>query len=152
MHRLIIHSASFPSWSSCSAWHRRRIFTVSPPLHPLLSYPICCVLVARSHFLDCADLAQNRYFQDPAFNHFLVYLRYWKRPEYACYLRFPQCLAFLDIMTGEETSAQKFWEEMCKEKFRDFVHQQVSWHWQFSHTARAETLDANARERYLAND
>jgi hypothetical protein len=55
-------------------------------------------------------------------------------------------------MTGEETSAQKFWEEMCKEKFRDFVHQQVSWHWQFSHTARAETLDANARERYLAND
>ena len=32
------------------------------------------------------DLAQQRYFQNPAFVNYLAYLQYWKRPEYAKYL------------------------------------------------------------------
>lgn len=31
------------------------------------------------------DLAQRRYFDDPAFVNYLTYLQYWRRPEYAKY-------------------------------------------------------------------
>ena len=30
-----------------------------------------------------AGLAQNRYFDDPAFVKYLDYLQYWRRPEYS---------------------------------------------------------------------
>lgn len=41
-------------------------------------YFLCSLLIV---------LAQRRYFDNPAFVNFLVYLRYFKRPEYAVYVR-----------------------------------------------------------------
>jgi mediator of RNA polymerase II transcription subunit 31 len=32
-------------------------------------------------------LAQNKYFEDKAFLNYLKYLEYWRRPEYAKYIR-----------------------------------------------------------------
>lgn len=56
-------------------------------------------------------LADNKYFEDPAFMNYLKYLQYWKDPKYACYLVFalhtlvtpsyPQCLYFLDKLQDE---------------------------------------------------
>ena len=46
----------------------------------------------------CAGLAQNRYLDDPAFLRFLTYLQYWRRPEYAVFVTYPNCLQFLDLL------------------------------------------------------
>jgi hypothetical protein len=51
-------------------------------------------LIAHFHslfFLICtaytgAGLAQNRYFEDPAFLEYLRYLQYWQQPQYAQYI------------------------------------------------------------------
>ena len=43
-------------------------------------------------------LATNKYFADDAFLAYLAHLRYWKQPEYARLLQFPQCLRFLDAV------------------------------------------------------
>jgi mediator of RNA polymerase II transcription subunit 31 len=34
-----------------------------------------------------ADLAQNKYLEDPAFLSYLKYLGYWRKPEYAQYIQ-----------------------------------------------------------------
>lgn len=39
-------------------------------------------------FESIIDLAQQRYFEDPAFLNYLEYLQYWKKPEYAKYIMF----------------------------------------------------------------
>lgn len=49
-----------------------------------------------------ADLAQNRFFEDPAFVKYLQYLQYWKRPEYAKFIVYPHCLHFLDLLQDEQ--------------------------------------------------
>lgn len=36
--------------------------------------------------MEGADLAQNEYFEDPAFLGYLKYLQYWKKPEYVKYI------------------------------------------------------------------
>ncbi len=40
--------------------------------------------LASPHYLNW--LAQNRYFDDPAFCNYLAYLQYWRRPEYAKFI------------------------------------------------------------------
>lgn len=57
------------------------------------------------------DLADNKYFDDPAFLAYLKYLLYWKKPEYSRYIvyyvdgvihpRYPQCLYFLEKLQDE---------------------------------------------------
>ncbi|CAM9339676.1 unnamed protein product [Phaeothamnion confervicola] len=79
-------------------------------------------------------LAQNRYFDDPAFLAFLRYLSYWKRPEYAKFVTYPHCLGFLDILNDSEN--ELFRKELAMEGFRDYVHQQQFFHWQHFHTTR----------------
>ena len=46
----------------------------------------------------CPGLAQNRYLGDPAFLCFLAYLQYWRRPEYAVFVTYPNCLQFLELL------------------------------------------------------
>ena len=50
--------------------------------------------------------------------------------------RYPQCLAFLEILTNGTAGSLRFIEEMCKPTYQDFVHQQAFYSWQFSGTAR----------------
>ena len=70
-------------------------------------------------------LAQNRYFDDDRFIQFLQYLKYWKRPEYARLLVFPQCLAFLDSLVENDL----FRRELQMPAFAEFVHAQQGLHW-----------------------
>jgi mediator of RNA polymerase II transcription subunit 31 len=85
-------------------------------------------------------LAQRRYFDNPAFANFLVYLRYWKKPEYVRFNRYPQCLAFLDVLTEGSDFSKRFIEEMCKPGYQAFVHEQVFRAWQFAGTNRLREL------------
>jgi|EP00979_Chaetoceros_neogracilis_P003391 mediator of RNA polymerase II transcription subunit 31 len=72
-------------------------------------------------------LATQGYFQDKSFLLFLKYLRYWKQPEYAKYITYPHCFYFLDLLCENET----FRKEMVHIPFRDFVHQQQFYNWQY---------------------
>lgn len=44
--------------------------------------PACCCCPSAA-----PGLAQNKYFEDTAFLNYLKYLEYWRRPEYAKYIR-----------------------------------------------------------------
>ncbi|KYQ96711.1 putative mediator complex subunit 31 [Tieghemostelium lacteum] len=71
-------------------------------------------------------LAQNRYFQDKAFINYLSYLLYWKKPKYAKYIVYPQCLYFLDLIQEE-----RFRQELNHFQSAEFIHQQQFYHWQY---------------------
>lgn len=47
-------------------------------------------------------LAQNKYLDDPKFVAYLEYLMYWKRPEYARFLVYPNCLHVLTLLQNPE--------------------------------------------------
>ena len=76
---------------------------------------------------------------------FLRYLLYWKKPEYAKYLQYPHCLYFLDLLvpppsydsledvdgtTGVDIG-EAFRREIAQVPFRNFVHEQQFYSWQF---------------------
>eukprot|EP01084_Bolivina_argentea_P217684 369545_1 len=91
-------------------------------------------------------LAQSRYLDDPAFLAFLGYLTYWKRPEYAIYIKFPQCLAFLDLLLEDP----QFRKELATELFRDWIHQQQFLHWRYRlRNQLAEAVECNTEEQQL---
>ncbi|KAG5183544.1 SOH1-domain-containing protein [Tribonema minus] len=96
-----------------------------------LEFVQCLASPEYLHFL-----AQQRYFDDPAFMAFLQYLTYWRRPQYAKYLMYPHCLAMLDALLN----SKRFRSELLMESFRDFVHQQQFFHWQ--HKRRDPLVDA----------
>ena len=50
--------------------------------------PFCTAAHCRRFYCPCiaAGLAQNRYFEDPAFLEYLRYLQYWQQPQYAQYI------------------------------------------------------------------
>eukprot|EP00804_Cyclotella_cryptica_P001268 CCRYP_012741-RB/>CCRYP_012741-RB protein AED:0.02 eAED:-0.02 QI:0/-1/0/1/-1/1/1/0/155 len=109
---------------------------------------------AYLHYLATSGILYQSSFLD-----FLRYLRYWKRPEYAKYLIYPNCLYFLDLLvppdddcddeetqcdseahegTTEKSSKVKradrgeaFRREMAQVQFRNFVHEQQFYSWQF---------------------
>uniref|UniRef100_A0A914WHZ8 DNA ligase n=1 Tax=Plectus sambesii TaxID=2011161 RepID=A0A914WHZ8_9BILA len=56
--------------------------------------------LANPHYLNF--LAQRGYFKADYFINYLKYLLYWKRPEYARALKYPQCLFFLDLLQEAE--------------------------------------------------
>ena len=72
-------------------------------------------------------LATSGLFSDKSFMSFLDYLGYWRRPEYARFLTYPHCLYFLDLVTSSEA----FRREMANVGFRNFVHEQQFYGWQF---------------------
>ncbi|ODQ75154.1 hypothetical protein LIPSTDRAFT_34605, partial [Lipomyces starkeyi NRRL Y-11557] len=43
-------------------------------------------------------LAQNSYLEDERFINYLEYLEYWRKPEYAKYLIYPNCLHVLTLL------------------------------------------------------
>lgn len=51
--------------------------------------------LANPFFLN--NLAIKGYFKDKCFRNYLKYLLYWKRPEYARFIRYPDALLMLDL-------------------------------------------------------
>mmetsp|Transcript_212 Transcript_212/g.318 ORF Transcript_212/g.318 Transcript_212/m.318 type:complete len:157 (+) Transcript_212:73-543(+) len=72
-------------------------------------------------------LATQGYFQDASFLRFLQYLKYWKHPDYAKFIIYPHGLYFLDLLCGSEA----FRREMGDVRFRNFVHEQQFYTWQY---------------------
>ena len=46
-------------------------------------------------------LAQRGYFKEASFVNYLSYLRYWSKPEYVKFIKFPVCLHFLELLQHE---------------------------------------------------
>lgn len=83
-------------------------------------------------FYPPADLAQRGYFKDKAFINYLDYLQYWKRPEYAKFIKYPMCLHFLDLLQAEH-----FRRELTSTQCSKFIDDQIILHWH--HYARKRT-------------
>ena len=99
---------------------------------------------AYLHYLATSGILYQSPFLD-----FLRYLRYWKEPQYAKYIIYPQCLYFLDLLvppgddadpsdgSGGSSSnnntdiGEAFRREMAQVQFRNFVHEQQFYSWQF---------------------
>lgn len=88
-----------------------------------------------------ADLAQNRYFDDPAFVSYLNYLQYWRELPYCSYLVFPHCLSMLDLL-----QYSSFRSALKRADFKEVIFQQQHWHWKFrvgqGEDAGAPTVDS----------
>ena len=77
-----------------------------------------------------ADLAQNRYLDEPAFIEYLDYLQYWQALPYCSYLVFPHCLRMLELL-----QQPSFRVALKRADFKDFIFQQQHWHWKYRQTA-----------------
>lgn len=64
---------------------------------------------------------------------YLQYLKYWKQPQYAKYIVYPHCLAFLDMLDDE-----RFRQMIAREDFMTLVHGQQFYHWQTFLNNRSE--------------
>ena len=85
------------------------------------------------------DLAQNDYLKRRDFVNYLNYLQYWKRPEYAQHLRFPQCLFFLDLLQNEE-----FRNSIANQQVARFIDDQLLLHWHNYARRRQRHIDLEA--------
>jgi mediator of RNA polymerase II transcription subunit 31 len=96
-----------------------------------------------------ADLAQGQYFDEPAFVNYLAYLLYWKRPEYAHFIVYPQCLHFLELLQSES-----FRKELANPQFVDAVlYRQQFNHWRFHASNRwSESMRRFEQQAQAAKD
>ncbi|CAG9536706.1 unnamed protein product [Cercopithifilaria johnstoni] len=80
--------------------------------------------LANPHYLNF--LAQRGYFKESCFINYLKYLLYWKRPEYARALKYPQCLHFL-----EAVQSSAFREAITCTANAKFIEEQQLLQWQY---------------------
>uniref|UniRef100_A0A183TV30 Mediator of RNA polymerase II transcription subunit 31 n=1 Tax=Toxocara canis TaxID=6265 RepID=A0A183TV30_TOXCA len=80
--------------------------------------------LANPHYLNF--LAQRGYFKETYFINYLKYLLYWKRPEYARALKYPQCLHFLEAVQSSE-----FREAIACTANAKFIEEQQILQWQY---------------------
>lgn len=66
-------------------------------------------------------LAQNDYFNDPAFINYLEYLNYWREPKYAKHLVYPNCLHILTLLQNQEFRKQITNPELMNSLMNDMV-------------------------------
>ena len=95
-------------------------------------------LVIRCGLL-CADLAQNRYLDDPAFVEYLYYLQYWRELPYVRYIAFPHCLRMLELL-----QSKSFRTAMKRADFKDYVLHQQTCHWKYRNIERNADTSAGA--------
>mmetsp|Transcript_1368 Transcript_1368/g.3547 ORF Transcript_1368/g.3547 Transcript_1368/m.3547 type:complete len:149 (-) Transcript_1368:88-534(-) len=86
-----------------------------------------------------AHLAHSGSLDDQDLIHFLTYLQYWQRPEYAKYIVYPQCLRMLELLQDSG-----FRTALKNPIFVDYARRQTSLHWLFRGTAFLSTPGAPA--------
>jgi mediator of RNA polymerase II transcription subunit 31 len=82
-------------------------------------------------------LALNKYLEDPAFLAFLRYLKYWRQPEYARFILYPQSLAMLELLEKPEVR-----REVARGPYKDFLHEQQLLQWRYYLNNRRKFLSA----------
>lgn len=80
--------------------------------------------LANPHYLNF--LAQRGFFKEKYFLNYLKYLLYWRRPEYARALKYPQCLHFLQAVQNPE-----FREAIAVTANAKFIEDQQMLQWQY---------------------
>ncbi|XP_065904275.1 mediator of RNA polymerase II transcription subunit 31-like isoform X2 [Dysidea avara] len=94
-------------------------------------------------------LSQHGYFKDSAFINYLDYLQYWKQQKYAKFLRYPQCLHFLELLQSEQ-----FRREIANTPCAKFIDEQVLLHWHHYNKKRTKTTEqllSNTKEPQKAS-
>ncbi|CAB3408607.1 unnamed protein product [Caenorhabditis bovis] len=86
-------------------------------------------------------LAQRGYFKEDYFVNYLQYLMYWKKPEYARCLKFPQCLFILEALQSPQ-----FREAMAFPHNAKFVEDQLVLQWQY-YLRKRSRLCANPEQQ-----
>ncbi|XP_048413470.1 mediator of RNA polymerase II transcription subunit 31 isoform X4 [Stegostoma tigrinum] len=87
-------------------------------------------------------LAQRGYFRDRTFVNYFKYLLYWKEPEYAKYLKYPQCLHMLELLQYEH-----FRKELVNAQCAKFIDEQQLLHWQHYSRKRVRLQQALAEQQ-----
>lgn len=90
-----VQSLANPHYLSC------KFFYYFENVIVLLNKPGHFFLIMYSNMF-LVDLAQRGYFKEETFVRYLSYLRYFKQPEYAKTLKYPQALLFLDLLQKPE--------------------------------------------------
>jgi mediator of RNA polymerase II transcription subunit 31 len=71
-------------------------------------------------------LAGRGLFDNDSFKNYLKYLLYWKKPEYIKYVKFPECLFFLELIQHENL------QSILKDaKCTSFILEQQLLHWKY---------------------
>jgi len=101
-----------------------------------LEFVQCLANPSYLHFL-----AKQGLFDNAAFKNYLKYLLYWKRPEYIRFIKYPECLFFLELIQREEMH-----ESMKSPSCVSFISQQQLLHWQHYARNRDVNLSSSLNE------
>ena len=85
-------------------------------------------------------LAQNLYFDDPAFRDYLVYLQYWRELPYCLHIVFPHCLQMLELLVQDDG----FVDALKRADFKEFIKAQQFHHWRYRATKLGDTAVVKA--------
>lgn len=69
-------------------------------------------------------LAQSGYFKDESFLNYLNYLNYWKKPDFAKFLVYPDCLHILTLLQNEN-----FRNEILNPNFTNLLYNDMMEYW-----------------------
>ncbi|CAI5795162.1 mediator of RNA polymerase II transcription subunit 31 [Podarcis lilfordi] len=129
--------------SRCCRRYRRHITVLVEEPWKLLS-SLWRVMILAIAFASSWSwiLAQRGFFKDKAFVNYLKYLLYWKEPEYAKYLKYPQCLHMLELLQYEH-----FRKELVNAQCAKFIDEQQILHWQHYSRKRMRLQQALAEQQ-----
>lgn len=86
-------------------------------------------------------LAKQGLFESSEFKNYLKYLLYWKRPEYVKFIKYPECLFFLELIQHEEMH-----ESIKSSSCISEISQQQLLHWKYYLRNREASLSQQAQE------
>lgn len=105
---------------------QQKIFLNKTRFETELEFVQCLANPQYVHFL-----AQRGYFKQEKIINYIKYLNYWRTPEYCRHLRYPQCLAMLELL-----KYQSFREAISNQGCAKFIEDQMILQWQFYNRKR----------------
>ncbi|KAK2196070.1 bifunctional Mediator complex [Babesia duncani] len=69
-------------------------------------------------------LSKEGYFKDERFLAYLLYLQYWRQPDYVKYVKYPYCIAILELLLDKS-----FIETLSNDAAIDAIKEQITQHW-----------------------
>ncbi|ORM41095.1 Mediator of RNA polymerase II transcription subunit 31 [Babesia sp. Xinjiang] len=78
--------------------------------------------LANPHYLHF--LAKAGYFEDKRFRAYIVYLQYFRRPQYVKYVKYPYCIRILELLLDDT-----FVKTLSNQKAIEAIEQQLMAHW-----------------------